>query len=187
MKMLALLSLSLFSVRVLMAQIADPVRYYIKGEEPDPSDKFYKLEIDMTGDGKKDILMTSTQAQSDSDSKYFAWTLFLATKNGYAQLGENQNGFIDETSIFGFRMDKYFVGYIPEVKQWGLLVMDVTIPNRDETIKQKATLRAIVVRGNGWVQHQIWPSIDLDDKSAYDALLKRFPNPPIPPIQEVKP
>lgn len=187
MKTLTLALLLTMTAESVFAQITDPVNYYIRTQEHTDSDKFYKLEIDINNDGKKDILMTSTQNASESDSKYFSWTLYLATDNGYVVEGENRRGFIDETTRFGFRMDKYVAGYIPEIKKYGLLVLDVSIPSRDETKKQKATLRAIVIEGNGWVEHRIGESVNIDDKATYKALLQRFPNPPTPSIQEVKP
>ena len=187
MKILKSLLLSLVIASPAIAQITDPASHFVRTEQHNDSDRFYKLEIDINNDGKKDILMTSTQDVMEGDPNYFSWTLYLATDHGFAVAGENRKGFIDETGRFGFRMNNYYIGYIPEIKEYGLLVMDVSLPSRDERVKQKATLRAIVIEGNGWVEHRIGNSVNVDDKAAYQALLRRFPNPPVPPIQEVKP
>lgn len=169
------------------AQISNPASDFVSSWDHDSSDVLYKLDADINNDGHSDVFLTLTRNRNESDAKVYNWQLYIGNANGYAQAGENRNGVVDTTTPASFRIDKYAVGYIPELQTNGLLTLCLSIPSRDDTKEQKAWLKAIVIEGGGFKELPVGQHVNVSDSAAYNQLLQRFPTPLTPAIQESAP
>lgn len=113
----AVLAIGLLS-RVQSAPIADPIRDFLETPDPDRDSaashpkSITKLELDITGEGKKAICLS---AYGDKSFGCY-WTIYLPLPGGYKAVRTAA-----DDHLIGFSPDKLFVGYIDEIKARGLL------------------------------------------------------------------
>lgn len=112
--------------------VTDPVADYIARHKDDfrkddeKNEHVIELEIDIDHDGKKDLLLAS-QKSSLFDSEYknsvYVWDMYRKLSDGqYALIDQKKSS--DETvkgQSIDLDPDKIYVGYIDEIKAWGIL------------------------------------------------------------------
>ena len=147
--------------------VTDPVSDYISRHKTDlrkddqKNEHLISLQIDVDNDGKQDVFLSSEQSGFFDDGSYenkvYIWDLYKKIDDShYILLNAQKFKAADgsehtQDSEFDFDPRKIYVGYIREVKAWGLLAT-YYLPKHSE-----AEFSALVLR-DGYFEELNFPN-----------------------------
>ena len=165
--------------RIQAEPIHDPIRDFLETPDLDrdiavPDMKeFSKLELDIVGDGKKVICLS---AYGDRSGDY--WTVYLPVPGGYKAARTTAGD-----RLIGFSTEKFYVGYIDEIKRRGIL----TYRGR---IRTGFALEAYWISGNRLLHKEIGV-VKVEEGGKSPPLLEKYfpesrnPKSPLNPVQRI--
>ncbi len=163
--------------------ITDPKADFLANSGPGPTDQLFKLEADINHDGLPDVFLALSVDDKDTEEvgDSYSWILYIAQPGGgYIKAAQkDDSGNLITDGIVTFRKDAYFVGYIPEIKGYGLLTLDEGMAAKAKG--PQVQLKAIVIVGNNAFQEVPVGKAVYDYAAA--PLRKRFAATPTPPVQ----
>jgi len=173
--------------RLMYSQdIVDPVADFSAKYEGKSGDKIYRLVCDLENNGKPDIFLAySSSLESDGDC---GWVLYLNRNGKYITApGLTEHGGTDSTLGITFNIKRYKIGNIAELDKWGLLTSETSTGVNNGT-----QLKAIIVEGNTFKMvdvgsYQLYTGPTPTPSPGSTPVPSRFPNPPVPAIEELNP
>lgn len=174
-KYLFIVVLLLSVISGLADVIVDPVKHYLDENETISGDQLLKLEVDINGDGRNEMLISLSK--SNAYKSGHLWTLYIGVEGGYVEAkGTGPNGEATEDGIVEFRPDAYFVGNYPEKNARGLLAY---VPSE----LGKGFLTFLTINGTQFRQVKLGEiSPKTTDKAKYE---RYFDADPIAKIQKI--
>ena len=178
---------------VFGADITDPLADFLASFERNTGDKVYRLKCDIENNGGEAVFLAySHDIDSDGDC---GWTLYLKRNGVYIRAtGINESGNIVDYLSPTFNIHRYVIGNIPELSQFGLLTSEVSLGRTGGT-----QLRAVVIIGNSFKMTNVGgfqsyvptptptPGNGGSPTPTPTPAPSRFPNPPVPAIEELNP
>lgn len=162
--------------------ITDPKQDFLARLEPVSGDTYKKLEADFNNDGKMDVAYTAASLHNDQAlGEFHGWDVYLGVEGGFRLCPpKDADGLPRPEQMAIFRKDRYWLGIIPELNQFGLLTL------HEGGVKQKgklkAQLQALLFDADGVRTVDIGsPTTDIE------SLKRRFPKVLTPAVQDVAP
>lgn len=164
---------------------ADPVAHFRSVYEMSIVKKIYRLEADLNNDGKKEILVGHIDEDPDThqqtEESDVGWWVYVAKENGqYTLAGKKMGEGIISDASAGFSKNQYWIGMIPELNRYGILHLSCGRGGQ-----AKCQLKAIMIEGDAFKEIAIGQPVSAE--THYEQLAQRFPNPPVPALQELTP
>ena len=137
--------------------IADPVSDYANRHKDDlktggQSDHIIKIEVGLSNNGRQDMFLSHENSgilSEEYENRVYTWDLYLKLADGKYALMDAENVQIDDNNMkvvkgqsIAFDPDKIYVGYISEIRAWGILAT-YYLPKHSE-----AAFSAFVLRSN---------------------------------------
>ncbi len=175
---------NLSSARAQQTLISDPKADFLAELAMDsPNDQLLELVADVNYDGLPDVFLAYSISCKDTADvgDGYAWSLYVAQPGGgyFKAAVKDTSGHTSSNRLIDFRKDAYVIGYIPEIKQYGLLTLDEGMVAKSKG--PQVRLRALVIVGNSTVQ-DIPIGVPVYDYASAP-LKKRFPATLVPPVQ----
>lgn len=141
--------------------------------------KILRLETDINNDGFNEIFLSPIQSDNNQDEEN--WLVYIGVSNGMFRLAgmHTNEGNVPNRGI-SFKKNQYKIGLIPEINKHGLLYL-----SSGRGGQALCQLHAIVIEGEGWKNVAIGQLVTVE--THYEELAQRFPNPPVPAVQELAP
>lgn len=173
--------LTLASVLCLKAEdVSDPIPWFATHYGHKDDDKIIFIRVDLDHDGHLDYLVAY---ESDIDRKVddCAWTVFLARNGHYIVAGEKLGPKVRHPGIMDFGMDHYFIGFIPELKKYGVLTAVISKAGESQLI-------AYILEGDIFEEVDVGEQKDENELPSVKARFLKEPdrNKGKPPVEKVE-
>jgi hypothetical protein len=109
-----------FCTSVCLANSPNSILRQFAESETQQNTEIIWVDTDINGDGINDLLVTTTNHKQEDDPRDFEWAVYAGNTDGTYSRCTTSLGQIQQLSL-SMRLDRYWVGYIPEINRHGLL------------------------------------------------------------------
>lgn len=120
MRLIFALAVFLFTTTAFADVINNPVQHFLATYETEPGDELLKLEVDINGDGRNEVLLSLSKSYAYKSGHL--WVVYIGVQGGYTEAkGIGETGEVLEHPMVSFRPDVYYVGQITEIHRRGIV------------------------------------------------------------------